>query len=97
MALVQSTHTKKIIANASFFSIFADEVTTIDHQSWLSLHIYVVIGFKRAGVFLALHGASHKPNMIQPISNLFIVVRLEKLCQAMYAYFSASPKENLEF
>ena len=44
MACMLSAHTKKVIAEASFFSLFADEVTTIDHESWLSLHIYDVIG-----------------------------------------------------
>ncbi|KAG0574114.1 hypothetical protein KC19_VG235400 [Ceratodon purpureus] len=54
MATVLSTHTKKIIANAPYFFISADEVTSIDHQSRLSLPICVVVGFKRVSILLAL-------------------------------------------
>ena len=54
MALVLSDHTKKIIAKACFFSILTIEITTIDHESWLSIYIYVVIRFKRVNILLAL-------------------------------------------
>jgi len=54
MAEVLADHTKKVIADAPFFSISADEVTTIDHESWLSLHIYIPLGFKRLSILLGL-------------------------------------------
>lgn len=34
---------------------------------------------------------------VEPISNLPVVAKLEALCQAMYSYFSFSPKRHLEF
>jgi hypothetical protein len=32
----------------------ADEVTTIDNQSWLSVHLYIVEAWKRVPIFLNL-------------------------------------------
>jgi hypothetical protein len=32
---------------AHYFSLLADEVKTSDNQSWLSLHAYISLGFKR--------------------------------------------------
>jgi hypothetical protein len=54
MSVVLANHTKKVISQARFFAISADEVTTIDHESWLSVHIYVCIGFKRVSIMLGL-------------------------------------------
>ena len=34
----------------------ADEVNTTDAQSWLSIHLYVCIGFKRVPILLSLSG-----------------------------------------
>jgi hypothetical protein len=34
MCKVLFIHTKKILAEAKFYSISADEVTTVDHESW---------------------------------------------------------------
>jgi hypothetical protein len=47
-------HTKKILAEARFYAISTDEVTTIDHESWLSVHIYVSIGFSHVPILLSL-------------------------------------------
>jgi hypothetical protein len=51
---VLSTHTKKVLAEARFYSVSADEVTIVDHESWLSVHIYVSIGFSRVPILLSL-------------------------------------------
>lgn len=54
LAKTLSKHTKQVISKARFFSLSADEVTTIDSQSWLSLHLYICIGFKRVPILLSL-------------------------------------------
>jgi hypothetical protein len=54
MSEVLSTHTKKVMAEARFYSVSADELTTVDHESWLSVHIYVSIGFSRVSILLFL-------------------------------------------
>jgi hypothetical protein len=41
LAHVVSETTKSILKQASFISVSADEVTMIDHESWLSVHAYV--------------------------------------------------------
>jgi hypothetical protein len=37
---------EKAIIASSFLSIFEDEMITIDNQSWIFVHCYVVIGWK---------------------------------------------------
>jgi len=37
---------KEAIIALSFLSIFEDEVITIDNQSWIFVHCYVVVGWK---------------------------------------------------
>jgi hypothetical protein len=54
MGVVLANHTKKIISQARYFAISADEVTTVDHESWLSVHIYLCIGFSRVSILLGL-------------------------------------------
>jgi hypothetical protein len=38
--------TKEVILAFSFLSIFANEITTLDNQSWISLDCYVVVGWE---------------------------------------------------
>jgi len=54
LAIALADHTKKVISKARFFSLSADEVSTIDSQSWLSIHLYVCIGWKRVPILLSL-------------------------------------------
>jgi hypothetical protein len=54
MSEVLSIHTKKILTEARFYAISADEVTTIDYESWLSIHIYISVGFFRVPILLLL-------------------------------------------
>jgi hypothetical protein len=54
MAAILANHIKKILAEARFYTISADEVTTVDHESWLSMHIYIAIGFSRVPILLSL-------------------------------------------
>lgn len=51
---VLSTHTKKVLAEAKFYAISMDEVTTVDYESWLSVHIYISIGFSCVLILLSL-------------------------------------------
>jgi hypothetical protein len=43
LAHVVSDTTKFVLKQASFISVSMDEVTTIDHDSWLSVHAYVYL------------------------------------------------------
>jgi hypothetical protein len=44
------------------------------------------------------HYMAHRTNLVvQALSNLLMVVKLEKLLQSLYSYFSSSPKQHLEF
>ena len=166
LAIVLADHTKQVISKARFFSLSSDEVTTIDSQLWLSIHIYVCIDYKRVPILMSLshleqgnlseairetilgmlvhhsgmsalaiasglvcfgadgvfvfqgsrsgvttqlkdhvapfmfgmHCMAHKTNLaVEPLSDLPIVGKIEDLCQAMYGYFSHSPKRHLEF
>jgi hypothetical protein len=36
---------KTMVQNATFISISCDEVTTINNQSWIFVHVYVMKGF----------------------------------------------------
>ena len=58
MSKVLSTHTKKVLAaclaKARFYSVSVDEITTVDHKSWLSVHIYIFVGFSSLSIFLSL-------------------------------------------
>jgi hypothetical protein len=40
MANVVFEKTMQVLSDANFLSISADEVTSIDNISWLSLHVY---------------------------------------------------------
>jgi hypothetical protein len=54
MSMVLVNYTKKVISQTRYFAISADEVTTVDHESWLSVHIYLCIGFSRVSILLGL-------------------------------------------
>jgi hypothetical protein len=41
------TANKKAIMASSFLSIFVDEVITIDNQSWILVHWYMVVSWKQ--------------------------------------------------
>ncbi len=48
------TTTKETILTSIFFSLFADEVITIDNQSWISIHYYLVATWKHMHVLFTL-------------------------------------------
>lgn len=54
LAKVLSDYTKKVICEAQFYSLSADEVSTINSQSWLSIHLYICVGFNRVLILLSL-------------------------------------------
>ena len=54
MATILVDHIEKILTEARFYAISADKVTTIDHESWLSVHIYIAIGFSCLPILLSL-------------------------------------------
>jgi hypothetical protein len=165
IAWVLAKHTKVVIQEARYFSLLADEVTAIGGESWLSIHLYICLDFKRVIILLALvglvdgngtdvlretmysqlcfytglgknqgeklvyfgadgmsifqgcrngvtvqlqehaapfmfgvHCMAHCTNLVvQHLSDLPLVAKLESLCQALYAYFSHSSKRLLEF
>jgi hypothetical protein len=87
MSKVLSIHTKKILAKARFYAISADEVTTVDHESWLTVHIYISVGFSRIPILLSLsrltegNGASSvKESIITSLEELWTMFLPQGLC-----------------
>lgn len=54
LAKALTDHTKQVISKAWFFSLSADEVSTVDSQSWLSIHLHICVGFKQVPILLSL-------------------------------------------
>jgi hypothetical protein len=54
VAWVLAEHKKSVIQEAQYFSLSADEVTAIGGESWLSMHLYICLGFKYVSILLAL-------------------------------------------
>lgn len=53
---------------------------------------------KETPCVLAVHDKAHKTNLVvEALSNLRLVQKLENLCKSLYSYFSNSPKRQLEF
>jgi hypothetical protein len=48
------TKTCLIIQSPKFLFIFVDEITTMDCQRWIFVHVYVVEGWKRTPILLTL-------------------------------------------
>jgi hypothetical protein len=46
--------TKHAIQNARFISLSCDEITTVDNQSWILIHCYVVQNWHKVPIFLNL-------------------------------------------
>jgi hypothetical protein len=157
--------TKEVVSTTPYFSITYDEVTTLNNQYWISIHIYTIQGWKRVPMLLCLQrvmevggadnitkmilgaltneggltphhikdrftafgadGASvlqgkrnsvtnklqvfHAPHMqdiyyvvhrsnlvVQCLSDLEMVARIETLLVVLYKYFCKSPKRHLE-
>ncbi len=45
---------KVVVQKTLFILVNCDEVTTIDNQSWLSIHLYVIDGWKWVSILLNL-------------------------------------------
>jgi hypothetical protein len=43
-----------VVQKARFISISANEVTTMDYQSWLSVHVYLITDWKHNPILLTL-------------------------------------------
>jgi len=43
---------KEVVASSRYLSLFCDEVTTIDNQSWISIHSYVVQDWCRLPILI---------------------------------------------
>jgi len=46
--------TKATFAFANFSVVSVDDITTIDNTQWLSIHLYVVHGWKRIMILLCV-------------------------------------------
>jgi hypothetical protein len=49
--------TKMAIQTMKFINVSCNEVTSIDNQSWIFVHVFVVKGFKSTPIFVNLEGA----------------------------------------
>jgi hypothetical protein len=54
MAAVCCDRLKSDLGNTSFISASADEVTAIDNQQWLSVHVYFAVNFSRQSHLLCI-------------------------------------------
>ncbi len=59
-----------VIIGANFFSLNANEVTTIDDQSWILVHAYVMHAWKRILILLTLQHVVKGGNA----KNLIVVI-----------------------
>jgi len=51
-----------------------------------------------APFMFGIHCKAHRTNLaVRALSNLHVVAKIEALCQAMFPYFSHSPKRHLQF
>jgi len=48
------TNTQLVVQKTRFISIFVDEDTTMDSQSWLGVHVYLIDGWKCNLILLTL-------------------------------------------
>jgi hypothetical protein len=53
MSVILIDHTK-IMSEARFYAISTNEIKIVDHESWLSEHIYICIGFSNVPILLSL-------------------------------------------
>ena len=51
---VVQARTKEVVSTAPYFSITCDEVTTLDNQSWISMHVYTIQDWERVPLLLCL-------------------------------------------
>jgi hypothetical protein len=51
---VVQNRTKLVVSGANFISLSCDEVTTVDNQSWISIHAYVLVDWERVPLLLSL-------------------------------------------
>jgi hypothetical protein len=45
---------KELVSTTLYFSITCDEVTTLDNQSWINIHIYTIQDWERVPMLLCL-------------------------------------------
>jgi hypothetical protein len=62
MARVVSDKTRADLAKANYISASADEVTTVDGSTWLSVHVYVCQNFMRVPILLSLQHVTEGSN-----------------------------------
>ena len=51
---VVQTKRKEVVSTIPYLSITCDEVTTLDNQSWISIHIYTIQKWERVPMLLCL-------------------------------------------
>lgn len=51
---VVQKQTRRVVTSARYFSLSCDEVTTVDNQSWISIHAYVLVDWERIPLLLSL-------------------------------------------
>ncbi len=60
--------------------------------------LIVLVRTQQAHYFIKIHCAAHQTNLVvQSLSSMLMVSKLENLLQSLYGYFSSSPKHHLEF
>ena len=54
---------KLLLKNVNFFSLICDETTTIDCQTWISIHVYVVKEYVCVPMLLTLERVTSRHDL----------------------------------
>ncbi|KAJ9516052.1 hypothetical protein QJQ45_024482, partial [Haematococcus lacustris] len=70
---------KELLDAAHFISISLDEATTVDNMAVMCVHAYVLVGFERKQIFLALKDVKEAPNADELLRTLQSVLEASSL------------------
>ncbi|KAJ9513216.1 hypothetical protein QJQ45_029520 [Haematococcus lacustris] len=70
---------KELLDAAHFISISLDEATTVDNMAVMCVHAYVLVGFERKQIFLALKEVKEAPNADELLRTLQSVLEASSL------------------
>jgi hypothetical protein len=72
---------KMVLQQKFFISINCDEITTLDNQSWISMHVYLVENWRRQPILLNFEKLWKEAHLIILILLLFVFLLIWVVCQ----------------
>jgi hypothetical protein len=61
---VVQNRTKVVVSGTKYLSLSCDEVITVDNQSWISIHAYVLVDWERVPLLLSLERLTEASNVV---------------------------------